>query len=230
MRVWRLKTSLGVLVLLAGLCVVSGLTTWKMFAFHARLVAIEDNQRWEQWLRSGGLYHSGQVLLFGDSQIARWPMAESFGDLPIWNRGLNGDLAEEADARFTQALQELRPALTVILIGTNDMGHRKPLAEAVDHIDGMLRQVEGHAILCSLLPASWEYAGNHPRLELVKWNAKLKEMAKRHGDRFVDLFAVLADDRGAFRSKLTDDGLHPNAAGYELMTQAILPQVIIAAR
>jgi lysophospholipase L1-like esterase len=48
-------------------------------------------------------------------------------------------------------------------------------------------------------------------------NAWLAEYARRHGQVYLDYYSAMADPRGALRSELNADGLHPNAAGYAVM-------------
>ena len=207
------------------LCTTSCLAGWKMVAFHSRLTSIEDNERWESRLAASGAYRNGSILFFGDSEIAFWPMAESFGQLPIHNRGLKGELAQDAGERFTATLREVQPRLAVILTGTNDLGAGKSLESTLAHIEVMLAQVGNRAIVCSLLPASGDFAANHPADDIARWNVKLAALAAARGARFLDLYSVLAGMDGRFRPDLTVDGLHPNSDGYALMTTAMLAEL-----
>jgi lysophospholipase L1-like esterase len=49
---------------------------------------------------------------------------------------------------------------------------------------------------------------------------------------FLDYFSAMADDQGLLRASLTDDGLHPNAAGYAVMAplaEGAIAQALAAA-
>jgi lysophospholipase L1-like esterase len=212
-------------VALIVLCAAGAPLLWKMLSWHDRLLAIQDNDRWEKRLEAADAYRNGSVLFYGDSEIAYWPMAESFGQLPIRNRGVKGEMAQDTDARFAQELARIRPVVTVVLIGTNDLGNARTLQATMSHIDGLLKQVEGRAILCSLLPAAGTFSTNRRAADLLLWNQHLALLASRHGDPFVDLYSRLADHDSHFRTELTVDGLHPNASGYAVMTAAIWPQL-----
>jgi lysophospholipase L1-like esterase len=48
-------------------------------------------------------------------------------------------------------------------------------------------------------------------------NRWIKDFAANHGLVFLDYFSATVDDKGLFRAELTDDGLHPNAKGYQIM-------------
>ncbi len=196
---------------------------WKGLQLHRELRAITVNDRWEQQLEERGVFRGvPPILFFGDSEIAQWPMAEEFGSLPIRNRGVKGDRAGLALGRYAEALRTLHPRLVVILIGTNDLGHHRAMGDTLADIDRMVAEAP-HVVLCSLLPVRGEFLADHPTAEILRWNESLKALALRRGARFVDLYRVLADERGEFRQDLTVDGLHPNAAGYAVMTQAVRP-------
>src|SRR5687767_7333628 len=96
------------------------LSTWKMFEFRDRLHALTDNARWEATVTKDA---GPPIMMFGDSQIALWPMAASFGALPIANRGISGDWATRAIERFGREFDALRPKTVVLLMGTNDLGN-----------------------------------------------------------------------------------------------------------
>jgi lysophospholipase L1-like esterase len=46
----------------------------------------------------------------------------------------------------------------------------------------------------------------------------MKGYASQHGMVYLDYFSSLEDDEGGFKSDLTLDGVHPNAAGYAVMS------------
>jgi lysophospholipase L1-like esterase len=52
-------------------------------------------------------------------------------------------------------------------------------------------------------------------LELNQW---LKEMCHIREFVYLDYFTAMADDKGQLKAELADDGLHPNAEGYKVMT------------
>jgi lysophospholipase L1-like esterase len=211
--------------MLIGAVACAALAAWKMLQFHGRLAALE-NERWEQTLAALNIYQR-PIVLFGDSQISRWPVATSFGQLPVLNRGVAGDLATEAQQRFEQQVVAMRPAAVVILIGTNDIGHGKSVDEVLGTIRQMVQMARatGAAVmLCSVLPARGEAARIRPSIRPV--NEGLRELARREGAVYVDLYSAVLNQRGEFADDYSDDGLHPNGAGYVRMTHVLLPYVL----
>jgi lysophospholipase L1-like esterase len=214
-------------VLLAGLVTCLGLSTWKMLQFHERLHALE-NPQWEETLAKEHTYDA-PLVLFGDSQIARWPIATSFGVLPVMDRGVVGDLATEAADRFRRDVLPLKPALVLILIGTNDLAHGVAVEVILDSIGQMsqsARQQNAQVILCSVLPSRGEAARIRPREQVERLNTGLRALATSQGAGYLDLYSAVSNERGEFAEIFSDDGLHPNGAGYRRMTQTVLPQLL----
>jgi lysophospholipase L1-like esterase len=56
-----------------------------------------------------------------------------------------------------------------------------------------------------------------PPADILRMNAWLKTYATSIGAGYADYYTAVVDTQGFFRAGLTNDGLHPNAAGYELM-------------
>jgi lysophospholipase L1-like esterase len=214
-------------VLLAGLLACLGLSTWKMLQFHERLHALE-NPQWEETLANEHTYDTPMVL-FGDSQIARWPIATSFGVLPVVNRGVAGDLATEATDRFRRDVLPLNPALVLILIGTNDLAHGvavEAILESVRQMSQSAREQNAQVIVCSVLPTRGEAASIRPRRQVERLNTGLRALATSQNASYLDLYSAVANERGEFAEIFSDDGLHPNGAGYRRMTHTVLPQLL----
>jgi lysophospholipase L1-like esterase len=48
-------------------------------------------------------------------------------------------------------------------------------------------------------------------------NAWMKEYAAANGHAYLDYFSAMTDAKGLLRAELSEDDLHPNAAGYAVM-------------
>src|SRR5215469_14541409 len=124
----RLRKYFTVLAFIGVVAALAG-STWKALQFHQRLKALE-NPQWERTLAAEHVYQH-PVVAFGDSEISGWPMAKSFGVLPIINRGVAGDEVLSSRERFAQQVLPLNPAVVVILTGTNDLAHGQPPAAII---------------------------------------------------------------------------------------------------
>jgi lysophospholipase L1-like esterase len=57
-----------------------------------------------------------------------------------------------------------------------------------------------------------------PPAKILELNGWIKEYAKRKAVVYLDYYYALLDDNHALKRNLSGDGLHPNAAGYAIMT------------
>ncbi|MDQ6701560.1 MAG: GDSL-type esterase/lipase family protein, partial [Acidobacteriota bacterium] len=56
-----------------------------------------------------------------------------------------------------------------------------------------------------------------PPEKILALNAWIKEYASKNGFVYLDYYPAMIDDKQMLKRELTDDGLHPNDAGYELI-------------
>ena len=54
--------------------------------------------------------------------------------------------------------------------------------------------------------------------KILELNAWIKKYAADHHETYLDYFSATVDDQGLFKRDLSEDGLHPNAKGYAVMT------------
>ena len=176
-----------------------------------------------------------RVVFMGDSITDSWDDPKYggfFRGKPYVDRGISGQTTPQMLIRFRPDVLALRPAVVVILAGTNDIaGNTGPTTlEAVeDNIASMadLARANGvRVVLASLLPVS-DYeqrdgralvqTARRPPEKIRALNDWLKSYAAAHGHTFLDYYAATVDARGFLKDELSDDGLHPNAKGYEVM-------------
>ncbi len=178
-----------------------------------------------------GTPKSGQprVVFMGDSITDAWgrEIGSFFPGHDYVNRGISGQTTPQMLLRFRPDVVALKPAAVVILAGTNDIaGNTGP--ETLETIEGNLASMAELAkangirvVLASVMPVS-DYVGNgqtkqRPPQKILALNAWIKAYAARvhHCRVVVEVDEVLA--RGQLTKELSYDGLHPNAAGYDVM-------------
>lgn len=174
-----------------------------------------------------------RVVFIGDSITDSWKLAEYFPGKPYVNRGISGQTTSQMLIRFRPDVIALKPTVVVILAGTNDIaGNTGPISiEAVaDNIVSMVELAHANGVnvvLSSVMPVS-DYnknaAGNQitqtvrrPPEKIAALNAWIKQFAAERKLVYLDYFSVMADDKGLLKPDIANDGLHPNAKGYELI-------------
>jgi lysophospholipase L1-like esterase len=169
-----------------------------------------------------------RVVFMGNSITEAW--AKSFDSLfagkPYIGRGISGQTTPQMLLRFRQDVIALHPKVVVILGGTNDIaGNTGPstLEMVEDNLMSMteLAQASGiRVVLVSVLPVfdyPWK-RGLEPAAKIVALNAWMKEYAAKAGAVYLDLHTPMADERQGMKPELSGDGVHPNAAGFALMS------------
>src|SRR5208282_1298248 len=117
----------------------------------------------------------------------------------------------------------------VVLAGTNDIagvtGHERNEDIEADYAS-MAELAKAHGIrmvFSSVLPAhnytedAKESFSARPRERIVALNAWLRDYCAQSGLVYLDYFSALVDDKGMLKRELSEDGLHPNVAGYKIM-------------
>jgi lysophospholipase L1-like esterase len=177
-----------------------------------------------------------RIVFMGDSITDAWPdprFGEFFPSKPYVGRGISGQTTPQMLIRFRPDVIALRPAAVVILAGTNDLaGNTGPMS--LEEIEGNLASMSdlAHAnkikvIFSSVLPV---YDGGHradgssiimtdrrPPEKILALNQWIKSYAAEHDDLYLDYFSAMVDDQGFLKKDLSEDGLHPNKAGYDVM-------------
>ena len=113
----------------------------------------------------------------------------------------------------------------MIHAGTNDIaGNSGPatLEMIEDNLMSMVELARANGIavvLASVLPA-YDYPwkrGLEPAPKIVALNAWMRAYAARHGLVYLDYHSAMADARQGLERELSEDGVHPNEAGYRVM-------------
>src|SRR5262249_16596035 len=131
--------------------------------------------------------------------------------------------------RFRQDVIALRPDVVVILAGTNDIAENQgpTTLEAIEgNLASMVELAEAHhirVVLCSVLPVDvYGWRKNiRPIEKIAMLNAWLKGYAEGRRTFFVDYYSAMETENHAMKKELSDDGVHPNAAGYAVMTPLV---------
>jgi len=172
-----------------------------------------------------------RVVFYGNSITDVWAgyFDSMFPGKPYVGRGISGQTTPQMLVRFRQDVIALNPAVVVILAGTNDIaGNTGPstLAMIEDNLISMVELAEANGIsvvLSSVLPV-YDYRwrpGLEPAGKIVELNAWLKEYASDRDVVYLDYHTVMADERQGLKSALSEDGVHPNEAGYQVMVPLV---------
>ena len=150
-----------------------------------------------------------------------------FPGKPYVNRGISGQTTPQMLIRFRPDVIALNPKVVVVLAGTNDIaGNTGP--ETIEEIEGNLASMAQLAkannikvVLSSVMPVC-DYikpqTEHRPPQKIITLNAWIKDYCDRNQLVYVDYYSAMIDDKNMLQKDLTYDGLHPNDAGYAVMS------------
>ena len=184
-----------------------------------------------------------RVVFLGDSITDFWGRGIDRGTFfpgkPYINRGIRTQTTAQILLRFRADVVALKPRVVVILAGTNDIaGNTGPATDGMveDNLASMseLAQANGiKVVLSSLLPVNDLFnpqeTTNRPLQRIRAINHWLRDYAAAKGFQYLDYYSALADANGLMKPDLSNDGLHPNSRGYQLMeplAQQAIDQVL----
>ena len=170
-----------------------------------------------------------RVIFVGDSITDYWKLSDYFAGKPYINRGIDGQTTPQMLVRFRQDVIDLHPKVLVVLAGTNDIAGVTGPARNEDieaNYASMAELAHAHGIrmvFASLLPVNnytqdaKESFALRPRERILALNVWLKDYCANNGLLYLDYFSAMADEKGMLKKDLSDEGLHPDVAGYKIM-------------
>jgi len=168
-----------------------------------------------------------RIVFMGNSITDGWINADPgfFAGKSYVDRGISGQTTPQMLVRFRADVIALKPAVVVILAGTNDIaGNTGPstLEMIMDNIISMseLAKASGiKVVLSSVLPV-YDYPwkpGLNPSGKIISLNKMIKDYADKSGCIYLDYFTPTVDERNGMNAAYSEDGVHPNLAGYKVM-------------
>jgi len=179
------------------------------------------------------------LLLIGDSITHGWDNRRKAG--AIWdkyyakrralNLGFSGDRTEHVIWRLQNgAVDGISPKLAVLMIGTNNAGHRREKSEDTAlGIKVILQELakrlpKTKVLLLAIFPRGKD--DNDPLRKLnLGTNRIIRTCADNKRVFFLDINDKFLDKNRVLPKTIMPDLLHPNAKGYEIWAKAIEPKV-----
>ena len=167
---------------------------------------------------------TGSLTFVGDSLTAGGRWDEWFPEFNVHNHGTGGATTADVLAGIDMLLAE-EPDAIVLLIGTNDLAWRKSVEHVVRNIESILvtahkRLPQTRLLVQSVLPREPDFA---PAIRDI--NRHLRQFSATVRAQYLDLWPVLADDRGGLSPLHSEDGLHLTAPGYDSWLSELRPAV-----
>ena len=139
--------------------------------------------------------------------------------------------------RFRPDAIDLYPDVVNIFAGTNDIAGNTGLSTVKMITDNIFSMAEVammkklKVIISSILPVKnypWNEDITDAPTKINFVNELIKEFVENNNLFHIDYFSHMVDENKGLKSKYTYDGVHPNEAGYKLMS-GIAEKVILQA-
>jgi len=168
-----------------------------------------------------------RIVFMGDSITEFWAALcpDFFAKKQYINRGISGQTSPQMLLRFRADVINLKPKLVVLLAGANDIAENtgpSSLEMISNNIFSMTELAEAHdikVILCSVLPALF-FPWNtkiQPVEKIENLNKMIKKYAGENQHFYLDYYSAMVDANKGLIKTYSDDGMHPNKTGYEIM-------------
>ena len=168
-----------------------------------------------------------RIVFMGDSITELWSVVHPsfFSEKSYINRGIGGQTSPQMLVRFRADVIALKPSVVVLLAGANDIAQNtgpSTLEMIANNIFSMVELAKANnikVILCSVLPVFDFYwrQGLEPAGKIVTLNKMISEYAYTNAIPYVDYYSAMVDEQKGLKSIFSEDGVHPNKAGYEVM-------------
>lgn len=209
---------LGILIMLAAACTLLYLSPSLPERLLRRVTSSPDGAYYETQSTLMQDYKPAAtqpIIFLGDSHLAMVQWHEFMACPAMLNRGINGD-GTEGVLRRLPGILELKPRQVVLMIGINDLAGKGRQASATlqtyTEIVNQLKAANIPVVLHKVLPIRYQPAFNEAINEL---NTGIIALGSTTGYPVIDLYPQLVKD-GTLAAELTYDGLHLNAAAYQI--------------
>ena len=178
-----------------------------------------------------------QLIFLGDSITQGWGgagkevWAKTWEPMKAANFGIGGDRTEHVLWRLENGNYDgLKAKLTVLMIGTNNTGHRMdPAADTAAGVKAIVeklrtKQPQMKVLVLSVFPRA-EKADDPKRVRTNEINQLISKLADDQNVFYLDLSQTFLQPDGTLSKEIAPDFLHLSPKGYELWARAIEPKV-----
>ena len=162
-------------------------------------------------------------------------------NVEVLNQGIGGERTDQALKRLPQDILPLRPAIVVVMYGTNDsyvdIGQSQTRISAQqfeDNLQAIIQSLRSQQIKVVLMTeprwgktANPNGAAEHPNVKLEQFLERTRSVARKQQLPLVDHFQhwTIAEQQGTDIGTWTTDQCHPNPAGHRQLADQLTPVI-----
>jgi lysophospholipase L1-like esterase len=177
------------------------------------------------------------LLMIGDSITHGWENSgktvwdEFYGKRHAFNIGFSGDRTEQVLWRLDHgAVDGISPKLAVIMIGTNNAGHRQdPAEQTAAGIKAIVASLQKKLPQTKILLLGIFPRGAEPSDKLRTLNVATNKIISGYADNerifYLDISDRFLNEDGVLSKEVMPDLLHPREKGYRIWAEAMEPSI-----
>jgi len=151
---------------------------------------------------------------------------EFFLDNDYVGRGISGQTAPQLLLRFRRDVLQVSTKIVVINVGLNDIAENTGsysedlTIDCIKNMADLAAHQSIEVILSSVTPCSafpWRKDIEDVSEKIDALNVKIKEYAASREFPYIDYNSKMQNEEGGMKDEFSDDGVHPNSKGYDLM-------------
>lgn len=147
--------------------------------------------------------------------------------ITVINEGKGGEKAVDGVGRAQSVFNANRPEVALIMDGYNDLSTSAEagIDAAINAVNDMVKDARfrgARVFVATLTPPPVNVNRGISNSTIVRFNEKLRAMAKGENAVLVDVYAAFASDPNRYNSA---DGRHPNEAGYRKIAETFFAAI-----
>ena len=171
------------------------------------------------------------IVFMGSSSIRKWDnLQEVFGKYKVMNRGVGGEIIDDAIFYLEDMVFAYKPRQIVIYVGENDIPNEKNTADSVFNKTVQLYQlIRAKLPVVPIVYISFKPSPSRDKYQqkAAEANGKIKAfLAKEKNAVFVDIYTPMLKDGKSRPELFVGDRLHMNAQGYAIWEKAVRPYLL----
>ena len=215
--------------------VLAGAAFISLLIWMIDIVTLDELSHWDllynQYVTENADASSGQIVFLGDSLTEGYPVSDYFeSDLMLYNRGIGGDTTAGVIRRLEANVIAISPAVIILLIGVNDLHSGVSPTTILARLEEILQTLQAALPECKVYveslyptnPSVWDLSAFWDDIDAL--NPQIQALAESFGYAFVNVHDLLSDG-DSLRAEYSVDGLHLNANGYSVVSDALAAAV-----
>jgi len=168
---------------------------------------------------------NSDIVFLGNSITEQGAWSELLDNPSVKNRGIAGDMTDGILRRL-KAITQAQPAQIFLMIGVNDLILRSP-QQIIENYRKIVQQIltespNTNLVLQSILPVNNEVKNTGiQNKDIQTINRAIEELAREKQLAYLKINDLLQDANGNLQDQYTADGIHLNAAAYQIWIKAL---------